>query len=172
MSRWLQAAHLPELALTKPTKPTEPSGLAVLSVESVLSLATKPRPAPALRLIRSAETALSAVSAGDQSDTCADPDILLALVNCNGPSTYGAAATTLGWPATRAWQAEARLRAAGLVRHDELGRACPDHLIEEVVPAAVLLCRPLRGFAHKCRDSKDLSDMLHCWPDPEDAAIW
>ena len=39
------------------------------------------------------------------------------------PHTYGAAASRLGWGATRAWQAEARLRAAGLVRLDKLGRA-------------------------------------------------
>jgi len=43
----------------------------------------------------------------------------------HGPATYGAAASDLGWPATRAWQAEARLRAAGLVRHDDLGKAHP-----------------------------------------------
>ena len=42
-----------------------------------------------------------------------------------GPITYGAAATKLDWPATRAWKAEARLRAAGLVDHDEQGRAHP-----------------------------------------------
>ncbi len=42
----------------------------------------------------------------------------------HGPLSYGAAATRLGWGVTRGWQAEARLRAAGLVRLDGLGRAC------------------------------------------------
>lgn len=40
-----------------------------------------------------------------------------------GPTTYGAAATALGWGATRAWQAEARLRADGHVRIGKDGRA-------------------------------------------------
>ena len=40
----------------------------------------------------------------------------------SGPSTYGAAASALGWRATRAWRAEAHLRAAGRVRFDQLGR--------------------------------------------------
>lgn len=47
------------------------------------------------------------------------PDALayLAHLRRNGPATYGAMASALGWGATRAWQAEARLRAAGLVRY-------------------------------------------------------
>lgn len=43
----------------------------------------------------------------------------------HGPHTYGAAASTLEWGATRAWQAEARLRAAGLVRYGPHGKAHP-----------------------------------------------
>lgn len=43
----------------------------------------------------------------------------------HGPATVGAAGRALGWGATRAWQAEARLRAAGLVGMDPLGRAVP-----------------------------------------------
>jgi hypothetical protein len=35
------------------------------------------------------------------------------------------AAAALGWRATRAWQAEARLRAARLVSMDGLGQAVP-----------------------------------------------
>lgn len=35
-----------------------------------------------------------------------------------GPSTYGAMAQALGWGGTRAWRAEAKLRAAGLVHYD------------------------------------------------------
>lgn len=51
-----------------------------------------------------------------------DPDALLAHLRESGPTTYGAAASALGWGATRAWQAEARLRACRRVRIDHLGR--------------------------------------------------
>jgi hypothetical protein len=56
-----------------------------------------------------------------------DPDAAAYLdrLHLHGPQTYGAMASTLGWGATRAWRAEARLRAAGLVRMDRLGRAVP-----------------------------------------------
>ena len=47
----------------------------------------------------------------------------LDFLHLHGPSTYGASATALGWGATRAWQAEAQLVAAGLVQHDRLGKA-------------------------------------------------
>ena len=49
----------------------------------------------------------------------------LDFLHLHGPSTYGAAAVALGWGATRAWQAEAQLVAAGLVHHDNLGKAEP-----------------------------------------------
>ena len=52
-----------------------------------------------------------------------DADELLTFLLRKGPHSYGAAATSLGWAATRAWQAHARLRAAGLVWYDEIGRA-------------------------------------------------
>ena len=55
-----------------------------------------------------------------------DPDALLALLALlrgRGPMSYGAAATALGWGATRAWQAEAALLAAGRIEHDRFGRA-------------------------------------------------
>ena len=52
-----------------------------------------------------------------------DATELLDFLRSHGPHSYGAAASALGWGATRAWQAEARLRAAGMVRHDDLGRA-------------------------------------------------
>lgn len=54
-----------------------------------------------------------------------DAEILLGLLRRDGPRSYGAAASALGWGAGRAWQADARLRAAGLIRYDEFGRACP-----------------------------------------------
>ena len=54
-----------------------------------------------------------------------DPETYLAHLHASGPTTYGAAASSLGWGATRAWQAEAKLRAAGLVRHGAYGLAFP-----------------------------------------------
>jgi hypothetical protein len=54
-----------------------------------------------------------------------DPEIYLAFLHANGPSTYGAIAAALGWGATRAWQAEARLRAAGMVRFSNNGKTYP-----------------------------------------------
>ena len=49
----------------------------------------------------------------------------LDFLRLHGPSTYDASATALGWGATRAWQAEAQLVAAGLVQHDSFGKAEP-----------------------------------------------
>ena len=48
---------------------------------------------------------------------------LLALLRDRGPLSYGAAASVLGWGATRAWRAEAALKAAGRIEHDRFGRA-------------------------------------------------
>jgi hypothetical protein len=49
----------------------------------------------------------------------------LDFLHLHGPATYGASATALGWVATRAWQAEAQLVAAGLLQHDRFGKAEP-----------------------------------------------
>jgi hypothetical protein len=54
-----------------------------------------------------------------------DARAYLAKLTRDGPLTYGAAASLLGWGATRAWQAEARLRAAGLVTMGRHGVAVP-----------------------------------------------
>jgi len=54
-----------------------------------------------------------------------DAGAYLEFLLSHGPATYGAAASDLDWPATRAWQAEARLRATGLVRLGDLGKAHP-----------------------------------------------
>lgn len=56
----------------------------------------------------------------------ADAGQLADLLAQSGPTTYGAAAAALGWGATRAWRAEAMLRAKGKVRFDVLGRATLD----------------------------------------------
>lgn len=55
----------------------------------------------------------------------AHPDARVYLVHliAHGPTTLESVAIALGWTSTRAWQAEARLRAAGLVRRDRQGRA-------------------------------------------------
>ena len=54
------------------------------------------------------------------------PDVraYLAHLTRHGPAFCGTAATALGWDATRTWQAEARLRAVGLVEIRD-GRAWP-----------------------------------------------
>lgn len=52
-----------------------------------------------------------------------DAAALLALLRDRGPLSYGAAASVLGWGATRAWRAEAALKAAGRIEHDRFGRA-------------------------------------------------
>lgn len=57
----------------------------------------------------------------------ADAGQLADLLSRSGPLTYGAAASTLGWGATRAWRAEAHLRATGQVHFDALGRAALTH---------------------------------------------
>ena len=53
----------------------------------------------------------------------ADASALAAHLGAHGPCTYGAAASALGWGATRAWQAEALLRAEGRIVFDGQGRA-------------------------------------------------
>ncbi|PJN93657.1 hypothetical protein CNY89_19275 [Amaricoccus sp. HAR-UPW-R2A-40] len=82
-------------------------------------------PPRAIRAIRAIPTEpLGAISTFSTDPApIADPDALLTLLRERGPMTYGAAATALGWGATRAWQAEAALRAAGRVEHDRFGRA-------------------------------------------------
>jgi hypothetical protein len=52
-----------------------------------------------------------------------DAATLTEALRVHGPMTQGVAARALGWGATRAWRAEATLRAAGAVRFDGCGRA-------------------------------------------------
>lgn len=54
-----------------------------------------------------------------------DPDAgaYLDRLRFHGPATYGAMASALNWGATRAWRAEARLRATGRVSIDKSGKA-------------------------------------------------
>lgn len=116
MTQWLQAAKLGEVLVTELTKPTEPPpgapSAVVLSVKSVLSGHAQ-RDSAAVKAVISAD--------GLHPDDCA----LLDFLHREGPHTYGAAATALGWGATRAWQTVARLGAAGLLQYGMHGRAHP-----------------------------------------------
>ena len=52
-----------------------------------------------------------------------DAATLTEALRVHGPMTQGVAARALGWGATRAWRAEAMLRAAGALSFDACGRA-------------------------------------------------
>lgn len=65
-----------------------------------------------------------------------DARTLLTHLERSGPSSYGAAASDLGWGNTRAWQAEAVLQAAGAIWHDPIGRMVPNLTTPESDPAA------------------------------------
>jgi hypothetical protein len=79
--------------------------IAAAKPEVIDFLTRKPRPAPPAAI------------------EMPDPETYLAFLRSNGPATYGAMATSLGWGATRAWQAEARLRAMGCAVIDKSGKA-------------------------------------------------
>lgn len=79
--------------------------IAAAKPEVIDFLSRKPCPAPPL------------------ADEQPDPETYLAFLRSNGPATYGAAATSLEWGATRAWQAEAQLRATGRAAIDKSGKA-------------------------------------------------
>lgn len=108
---WFDArAKLAEIAGQPPaTSATHATNLAEAPprVAIVASVATpprsKPQPTPPAR--------------ADALDP--DAGTYLDRLRLHGPQTYGAMARAMGWGATRAWQAEARLRAAGLVRYHE-----------------------------------------------------
>ena len=84
------------------------AGTAAPRVAIVASVATPPRPARA-----------------DGLDL--DAGAYLDRLRLHWPQSYGAMASTLGWRATPAWQAEAKLRAAGLVQYQD-GKAVPTGL--------------------------------------------
>jgi len=81
---------------------------------------------PALELQPDPETPQAPRGSNPEITPCAsDAEAYLAVLLRDGPQTYGAMASILGWGGTRAWQTEARLRAAGLVRYGEFGKAQP-----------------------------------------------
>ena len=87
-------------------------------VAEVAEIATPPRP--------KSQPAPPARADGLEPDAGAYLDRL----RVHGPATYGAMGAALGWGMTRAWRAEAKLRAAGLVVYRE-GRAVPVDKAEE-----------------------------------------
>jgi hypothetical protein len=120
MSRWLEAARQAPIAPDK----TDLTDKTHVKVEGMGSISNPV----------GVKSVLSVLSAGGivgetpaKSAKTLPPDLAsyLAFLQSNGPASYGAAATALGWGATRAWQAEARLRAAGLAIIDKSGKAAP-----------------------------------------------
>ena len=101
----------PVSQLSQVSQPPEPRKPA-FRVASVATVATPPRSKP--------ETLPPARADGLDLDAGAYLDRL----HLHGPATYGAMASAMGWGATRAWRAEAMLRAAGLVQYRE-GKAEP-----------------------------------------------
>lgn len=71
--------------------------------------------------------------------TPSDPDRLLDHIRLHGPTTYGAAAIALGWGATRAAQAEARLRADGWAQIEKDGRMHITDALDQFEERAAIL---------------------------------
>lgn len=98
-------------------------------VAEVASVATPLRSKPALRVAKVAGVATPQRSKSEPMPPAradgldSDAGAYLDHLRLHGPATYGAMASAMGWGATRAWRAEAKLRAAGLVRMGPLGRA-------------------------------------------------
>jgi hypothetical protein len=119
MTRWLEAAKAASPPPTKPILPTKRNlGLSGGELCRVLSVKSEGGEGEN----RTPPTAPAAPRA-DGLD--ADAGALLDFLRQHGPTSYGAAASSLGWGCTRAWQAEARLRAAGMVTMGPLGQAVP-----------------------------------------------
>ena len=119
MTRWLEAARKAGWHGTKGGEKTPaPSALGFCQVSSGVPDPVKPAPGGSSGFVRVSEMAEPIQAAPSEGD----PETLLAWLRLHGPSTYGAGAVALGCGATRAWQAEARLRASGRVQIDDMGR--------------------------------------------------
>lgn len=93
---------------------------ATFTPATIATIATKPRPAlPSVAVV--ARVAASQARKPRESRE-ADAMQLVEFLSRSGPSTYGAAGSALGWGATRAWQAEAYLRALGQIGYNARGR--------------------------------------------------
>ena len=100
--------------------------LAEISGQAPATIATtatkRGNPAPHVAKVASVATPLrskSGIVRPARADGL-DPDAgaYLDRLRLHGPATYGAMASAMGWGATRAWRAEAKLRTAGLVVYD------------------------------------------------------
>ena len=120
MAMWFDAKAALAAIEGAGARPVAPSPGAIRAIRANPPAADPPRLARIARLARPEPAApRSAPRANPQEDAAALADAL----RLHGPMTQGAAALALGWGATRAWQAEAQLRAAGMVRLDGWGRA-------------------------------------------------
>ena len=110
MSQWLRAAQAAEKEIPSPkTKGTEgdksPFGCADSgAIQSQADLLSPFVP--------------SVLGEGGEKS---DPDTLADHLQAKGPRTYGAAASELGWGASRAWRADAELVRSGRAIYDQTG---------------------------------------------------
>ena len=98
-----------------------PTPATFATIATIATQAPENRPRVAIVAIV-ASVATPAAQKLEIAPSASDPGTYLAHLHASGPTTYGAAATALGWGGSRAWQAEARLRAAGLVLYDMHGK--------------------------------------------------
>jgi len=117
MTQWLEAAQRVAGVGAKPTEPTKSNP----KNEDDRKTTTTDEIASVLSVLSEGGDAEAAPARTDEltSDAAA---YLTHLRSC-GAQSYGAVARQLGWGATRAWCAEAELRAAGWIRHHEHGRS-------------------------------------------------
>ena len=97
---------------------------AVSQLSRLSQTPTAENPAPRVAIVASVATPpkLKTESAPAHEDGLApDAAVYLAFLREQGQQLYGAVARALEWGATRAWKAEAELRAAGWIRHRENG---------------------------------------------------
>ena len=101
-------------------KPAPTPATPATSAASATIATQAPETRPCVAIVASVAT--PAAQKLEIAPSASDPGTYLAHLHASGPTTYGAAATALGWGGSRAWQAEARLRAAGLVLYDMHGK--------------------------------------------------
>jgi hypothetical protein len=130
MTRWLEAAKQPPM----PADKTDLTDLTPHQGEGSGSPATASDDKSVKSVKSGRGVSGGTVSTGPAQSPDglpADTAAYLDFLQRDGPSTYGAAAVALGWGATRAWLAEAQLKAAGLVRNDIHGKT---HLVADRGP--------------------------------------
>lgn len=126
---WFDAhAKLAEITGAPPaTSATSATRTPMRRAMSQLSQASKAEnPAPHVAIVASVATPPKpkTETAPVRADgLTADAAEYLSHLRLHGTQSYGAVARALGWGATRAWRAEAELRAAGRIRHHDNGRS-------------------------------------------------